>query len=104
MWKFIFLVLLSYWLNSTMDAIDHGKGAEDLRFLWHLLKWGLFWPCWFLAGVHFVLPHAWGALWQRIKNNWTWLLPFWLISHLVWKGNYWLLRTIFSKYGLPDWF
>lgn len=35
----IFVMALSWFLNAMMDAIDHGKGAERLGALWHILKW-----------------------------------------------------------------
>ncbi len=34
------LVITASWLlNACMDAIDHGKGAQTLGVLWHVLKW-----------------------------------------------------------------
>ena len=35
----ILVITLSWLLNAAMDAIDHGKGAQRLGFLWHILKW-----------------------------------------------------------------
>jgi hypothetical protein len=34
-----YIILLSWFLNALMDAIDHGKSAETLYELWHILKW-----------------------------------------------------------------
>ena len=35
----ITVIALSWLLNALMDAIDHGKGAQTLGTLWHILKW-----------------------------------------------------------------
>ena len=35
----VFVILFSWFLNSAMDAIDHGKGDQTLYLLWHILKW-----------------------------------------------------------------
>ena len=38
-WCGVAVITLSWALNAMMDAIDHGKGAETLGRLWHILKW-----------------------------------------------------------------
>ena len=38
------VILVSWWLNAAMDAIDHSKGAETLNELWHILKAASYWP------------------------------------------------------------
>lgn len=35
----IIVISISWLLNALMDAIDHGKGAQTLKLLWHVLKW-----------------------------------------------------------------
>ena len=35
----ILVITISWILNAAMDAIDHGKGAQKLLLLWHVLKW-----------------------------------------------------------------
>ena len=35
----ITVISISWLLNACMDAIDHGKGAQTLNTLWHVLKW-----------------------------------------------------------------
>jgi len=32
------LILISYIINAFCDAIDHAKGASELKTLWHLSK------------------------------------------------------------------
>lgn len=32
------IMLISYCLNAMADAIDHAKGARDLKTLWHCIK------------------------------------------------------------------
>jgi hypothetical protein len=38
------IVLLTWYMNAAMDAIDHVKGGTALYELWHILKAASYWP------------------------------------------------------------
>jgi Kef-type K+ transport system membrane component KefB len=85
------LLIFAFIMNALMDAIDHEKGAKNLGWVWHISKWGLFFPSLFWAGHLF-------------KNNYLSLIISLLVSILLWVLVYNLLRIIFKKYGVPGWF
>ena len=54
----IIIILLSWMLNATADSIDHGKGAQTLYLLWHIIKW-----------FNYAIPFAYIIYLTRIKNK-----------------------------------
>lgn len=105
---FIIFIFIAYLSNSYIDAIDHGKAARTLRVVWHMVKWGICLPAYFLAGVSFVcigLSLAfYDIIYSIFMNNWYWILPLWVCLHFIWEGHYKFWRIYFKKHGIPDYF
>jgi hypothetical protein len=105
---FIIFLLIAYLSNSFIDAIDHGKGAFRLGFVWHLFKWGVCLPAYFLAGVSLVtgmigIPF-YEALGYFFGYYWKYLI-LWVFLHILWELHYKIWRIILEVKGWikKDW-
>ena len=103
MTDFLIFAILACITNAWMDAIDHGKGAERLGALWHILK-----PLWyifvFMAGMSVISNNVLHDILVLIYYKWKFILfTLWGLWAL-WEGLYRLLRYIFKLFGIPKWF
>ena len=87
---FVIVSIVAIVTNAAMDAIDHSKGSETLRYVWHGLKWPIFLPCLFLAGVYFEFE--------------AWFILYVAGLLFLWEFVYSVLMWVFKKYGVPWWF
>lgn len=108
--EFIFWFVVGLLANALMDAIDHTKGARKVRVVWHVAKWGIMIPAFILSGVSLVL---YGFNITGIDAIKWFLLAFfvysdmalWVVGALcLWLVVYVVLRAVFQKYGVPEWF
>jgi hypothetical protein len=77
----ILIITLSWVLNACMDAIDHGKGAERLNLLWHVLKW-----------LSYALPFGY-IMWLTSMPIYV-IIPLVLLLWGMWEVLYRFLRFI----------
>jgi len=80
------IITASWLLNAAMDAIDHGKGAEKLNFLWHALKW-----------LSYAIPF--GYIMLIVRMPLTAAAPLTIALWVFWEALYHFLRRInFHQY------
>ena len=75
------ILILSWFLNAMMDAIDHGKGGQTLGRLWHVLKW-----------LSYALPFGY-IMWLVRMPPYT-IIILVLFLWVVWETTYRYLRSI----------
>jgi len=101
------LAFLACITNAFMDAIDHGKGARTLRYLWHVLK-----PMWyiltFMCGMSIVCLYFQfdliNVVSSIIADWWFYILSTVLALWVLWEIVYKAIRYIFKYTGIPEWF
>lgn len=82
------LMLCVYILNAFADAIDHGKGAYNLKMIWHIVKF-----------LHLNVPT--GCILYLLKASYIeWFVGF-LCFWILWRYSYRLFRFI-NVYKLDD--
>lgn len=82
----VLVITLSWVLNACMDAIDHGKGAERLGRLWHILKW-----------LSYAVPFGY-IMWLTSMPIYT-VITLALVLWGLWELLYRFLRSInFHQY------
>lgn len=103
----IIFSILACAINAFMDAIDHGKGARTLKFVWHALK-----PLWyisvFFAGMSLICfelnLNLFDVVFSILKNYYKYIGMTLAALWLMWESIYNLLRWIFKYTGIPEWF
>lgn len=105
---FIIFIVIAYISNALVDAIDHGKGQQTLKYLWHFCKWFICLPCYFLAGISLISFLISSTPFEVISIIWklyTWkIIVFWIGLHILWESFYKLFRFVFDILSIPDWF
>ncbi len=73
------IILISWYLNAVIDAIDHGKGARSLYELWHGLKFASYaipfgYICvikntkWELVACILLLSYGWEIIYRALRK------------------------------------
>lgn len=78
------IIIVSWYLNAMMDAIDHGKGNKTLYELWHIIKFVSYaLPFGYIISTAHI-PAIWLAICAALMCGW------YPLYHILRAYNFWM--------------